>query len=139
MKPAMIIRTRYIVIIFILVISLCTGSNTCFLASPEGITISEVKTGENGELLFSAEVQGSKWFDYVGIDSEAKWIENEKGEKEKALVCCLYKYLKIGGTGNKKKSLSASVDLSEAEGVSAIYFERKNDRVLVWREGEQGL
>lgn len=133
-------KLRYIVAIFILIIL-----GTCFImrlpfmteTSPKDVDISEIKVDENGDLTFWIEVQNNNWFDYSGMESDTRWVEDEKGEKKKAVVCCLYKHFRIGGTNNENKKFLFKVrDLSELQDmdISSVYFGRDNDRILVWKQ-----
>lgn len=105
--------------------------------SPEEVDISEIKVDENGDLTFSMEVQKSNWFDYSGMESDTRWVEDETGKQEMAIICCLYKRFKIGGTNNENKTFSFKVrDFSEMQDkdISSVYFGRDADRVLVWKQ-----
>ncbi|MCI9476815.1 MAG: hypothetical protein HFE71_10170 [Emergencia sp.] len=133
------IKFRYIAVISVLLILLGAGfvMRLPFMTetSPEDVDISQIEVDENGKLTFKVEVQESNWFDYSGMECNGFWREDERGQEEKVILCHLHKHFKFGGTDNKKKEFLFEVsDLFDLQDISAVYFGRDNDNILVWKK-----
>lgn len=130
------IRLRYIMVIVILAVLLAIGfvmrSPMMTQISGNNVKLSGLKMDKNGTLHFSADIQSGNWFDYSGMEYDTRWIEDETGTKEKAIVCCLYKKFELGGNNGQRTIPIEITDLAEMEDISAVYLGRDENKVLIW-------